>query len=113
MCHVVLSMPVIGLIFFWIFPLPVALALYLIVLAVSLVIYKAIIDAMKIPVQTGSEGLIGKKGNFIGRNAQGKVIQVHGELWNAESSERFEPGDEVRITGVDGLMLRVESNKII
>lgn len=109
MCHVVLSLPVIGLILFWIFPLPVALPLYLMILTVSLLMYKAIMDAMKIPVKTGSEGLIGKKGSFVGSNLQGNFVQIHGELWNAESTEQFEAGDEVRVISVNGLHLKVES----
>jgi membrane-bound serine protease (ClpP class) len=41
---------------------------------------------------------------------KGKVF-VRGEYWDAESSRPVEPGEEVRVVGVDGLKLRVEPKR--
>ena len=53
---------------------------------------------------TGSEGLVGQKGVAV---SPGQV-QVVGELWKAKSAQPLEPGQEVLVTAVGGLLLRVE-----
>lgn len=53
---------------------------------------------------TGSEGLVGQKGLVV---KPGKV-RVMGELWRAKSAHPLEPGQEVVVTGVEGLLLKVE-----
>ena len=53
---------------------------------------------------TGSEGLVGQKGVVV---SPGQV-QVVGELWKAKSAQPLEPGQEVLVTAVEGLLLRVE-----
>jgi membrane-bound serine protease (ClpP class) len=55
-------------------------------------------------VQTGAEGLVGKRGQVIGPGR----IRVHGEIWTASGASPLEPGDQVRVAAVDGLTLRVE-----
>lgn len=61
-------------------------------------------------VMTGNEGMIGLTG--IVRDRKGfrnrSVVEVRGELWWCRSSHRLEPGMEVRVTGLDDLMLDVE-----
>ena len=57
-------------------------------------------------------GMIGEIG--VAQTAlvpQGKV-SVHGEIWNAVSSVQIGAGDSVRVTAVDGLMLRVEPSSV-
>jgi membrane-bound ClpP family serine protease len=34
-------------------------------------------------------------------------VATRGEIWQAQSSDRIEPGDAVRVIDVDGLMLTV------
>jgi membrane-bound serine protease (ClpP class) len=41
---------------------------------------------------------------------RGKVF-VHGEYWDAESSAPVEPGARVRVVGIEGMLLHVESIK--
>ncbi len=53
---------------------------------------------------TGSEGLVGQKGVVV---APGQV-RVVGELWRAHSARPLEPGQEVIVTKVEGLLLSVE-----
>lgn len=61
--------------------------------------------------RTGDKGLIGEVGVVKERLAPGGKVFVHGELWNAEASEPIEAGAEVRVTGVDQLVLKVEEAK--
>ena len=56
---------------------------------------------------TGREGLMDATGVASAAiKPDGKVF-VHGETWNAHSSEPIEEGDRVRIVGVEGLRLEV------
>lgn len=53
---------------------------------------------------TGSEGLVGQKGVVVGPGQ----VRVVGELWKAKSAQPLEPGQEVLVTAVEGLLLSVE-----
>jgi membrane-bound serine protease (ClpP class) len=59
-------------------------------------------------VETGDIGLIGESGvSRTPLTPDGKVY-VHGEYWDATSSESVPEGTRVRVLAVDGLHLRVE-----
>lgn len=53
---------------------------------------------------TGSEGLVGQKGVVEGSGQ----VRIVGELWKAKSAQPLEPGQEVLVTAVEGLLLSVE-----
>jgi membrane-bound serine protease (ClpP class) len=64
--------------------------------------------ARRYKVETGSEGMIGEVGTALTPVApQGKVF-VHGEYWDAESSQPVAGGARVRVTAVRRLKLTVE-----
>ncbi|MGZ8692911.1 MAG: NfeD family protein [Gaiellaceae bacterium] len=52
---------------------------------------------------TGVEALLGKTA-VVSSPTQ---VRVAGELWEARSDDAFVAGEEVEVTGVDGLTLRV------
>jgi membrane-bound serine protease (ClpP class) len=56
---------------------------------------------------TGLEGLVGLKGTALTELAPGGRVLVHGEYWEAESSEHIERGAAVVVDRVDGLRLKV------
>lgn len=58
-CHVLLIMPLLGLGLFALLPWPVALPSYLVLVAVSLALYVKVIQAMRQPVRTGREAMLG------------------------------------------------------
>ena len=59
-------------------------------------------------VETGSEGMIGEVGTALTPVApQGKVF-VHGEYWDAVSSQPVAAGARVRVTAIERLKLTVE-----
>lgn len=66
------------------------------------------VRAMQRKPATGREGLVGEVGVTRTRLAPEGQVFVHGELWQARCEEEAGPGEEVRVTGVDGLRLRVE-----
>lgn len=108
MCHLILMLPLLGLVVFWVWPLSVAVPVYTVIVFVSLAIYYLILRAMHRPVITGREGIIQGTGWVIEVRKHQVRVRVRNELWNAESSDKLRPGDQVKIVGVDGLMLRVQ-----
>jgi membrane-bound serine protease (ClpP class) len=66
--------------------------------------------AMKVPIRTGQESLVGRTG--IVRSAVSPVgsVQVAGELWTAELAEGGEAipaGERVEVLGIKGIRLYV------
>ena len=65
------------------------------------------VKALRRKTTTGMEGLIGNIGVVRTRLAPRGQVFLCGELWNAESEGEVETGASVRVTGMDGLTLRV------
>lgn len=62
---------------------------------------------------TGSAGMIGEAATVmspIGPGAHGRVA-THGEIWTASAGEAIAEGEEVIVTGVEGLTLRVSRKR--
>jgi membrane-bound serine protease (ClpP class) len=59
-------------------------------------------------LRSGPETLIGATATVIEECAPAGQVRVHGEIWNARSSEPVAAGETVRITALDGLTLSVE-----
>lgn len=55
----------------------------------------------------GVETLVGRTATAVGVLSPGGSVRIDGELWSARGSERVEPGAEVVVVGVDGLVLEV------
>lgn len=63
--------------------------------------------AMRLKVVTGEQGLVGEVGVAKTPLAPAGKIFVHGEIWNAVSTDPVAVGDEVRVESIDGLTLAV------
>jgi membrane-bound serine protease (ClpP class) len=61
-------------------------------------------------VQTGVEGLIGSTAEVIENCDPVGRVRLRGEIWRARCASRAEVGEQVIVTGVDGLTLEVERN---
>lgn len=72
----------------------------------------AVIKAMKRKPATGKEGLIGEIGTAESdiNSIEGKVF-IHGEYWNAESSEMIKEGEKVEVLEVERLKLKVKKKE--
>jgi len=80
---------------------------------ITLFLLQLVIRSKRAKVQSGQEGLIGQTAEVrkaIKANRRGKVF-VHGEIWNAVSSDTLKRGEEATITEVNGLILKVEKLK--
>jgi membrane-bound serine protease (ClpP class) len=65
------------------------------------------VKALRARTVTGMEGLIGEVGVVRTRLALRGQVFLRGELWTAEGQGEVEAGESVRVTGIDGLTLRV------
>jgi membrane-bound serine protease (ClpP class) len=61
------------------------------------------------PPVTGSEQIIGSRGEVVEWHGSSGQVRVLGEIWAARSTQSLKPKDPVRVTGREGLTLIVES----
>ena len=59
-------------------------------------------------VTTGDKGLIGLTGEVLSWDGPSGYVMVDGERWRAVSSDALKQGDTVKVTGLDGLTLKVK-----
>ena len=109
MCHLFLLLPLVALPVFWIVPLAVALPVYAVVLASSAMIYWYAIQAMRRPVQTGEEGMVGEIAEVIESHGANLFVRARSEIWHAESAAPLREGDRVKVVAVEDLTLRVQT----
>ncbi len=64
--------------------------------------------AMRARPMSGMDGLLGEVGMVKERIDPEGLIFVHGEYWRAKAGERVEPGEKVKVEGVEGLILSVK-----
>ena len=60
------------------------------------------------PVVTGREEMIGAVGEVLEDFDATGPVRVHSEIWQADSGRPVRRGQRVRVTGIDGLRLKVE-----
>ena len=88
--------------------LPIIILIGLLLGAFIFLTQKVIIPALRRKSITGSEGMIGLKGEVIKPLTPVGVIRVGGEYWKAKSvDEDVEAGEEVEILALGGLTLKV------
>ncbi len=103
-CHFLLLLPVLGLGLFFIFPWPIALALYLPILGGSLWAYTKMWEVMRRPVTSGPDAVIGAEGVALGPD----IARVQAEMWRVRSSIPLRPWMRVKVIAREGLTLVVE-----
>lgn len=85
-----------------------AVAITLPFAAISIFLLQLAIRSFRLKVATGSEGMIDEIGEARTPLGPTGTVFVHGELWNARSSEPVDAGQTVRVLSVDGMDLAVE-----
>ncbi len=87
---------------------PTAIAVTVPFSAITIFLVSLAVRARRNKVETGAEGMIGELGAAVtGLTPAGKVF-VHGEYWDAVSSQPAPQGTRVRVTAVEKLKLTVE-----
>jgi membrane-bound serine protease (ClpP class) len=59
-------------------------------------------------VLTGAEEMIGASAEVLESVDNGYYVRCHGETWQAMSENPLKVGQKVRVTGRDGLILKVK-----
>jgi membrane-bound serine protease (ClpP class) len=75
---------------------------------ITSMLFSIAIRARRNKVVTGVEGMLGLQAIAVGELNPSGTVLVRGEYWNAQASARVSASEPVRITGIDGLTLRVE-----
>jgi len=57
---------------------------------------------------TGTEGMVGERGNAVTPIHEDGKVFMKGDYWNAYSSEMIEEGEKVEVIGMKGLTLEVK-----
>lgn len=80
---------------------------------ITVLLAGAVLRAHKTKIVSGKEGLIGEIGQAktnINISKEGKIF-VHGEIWDATSSEDIKEGENIKVLKVEGMKLVVSSLK--
>ena len=85
-----------------------ALAVALPFAAITLLLLSLVVRARRNKVETGVEGMIGETGAAITALAPFGKVFVHGEYWDAVSSQPAPAGARIRVVAVERLKLTVE-----
>jgi len=108
MCHIILLMPLLALPVFWLLPLGEAAPTYGVVAVLSAWLYYYVLRAMGRPVEIGREHLLGAVAEVVAVQGDGRFrVHVESEFWSAESREALRVGEQVEVTGVEGVVLKV------
>ncbi|HEX5483504.1 MAG TPA: NfeD family protein, partial [Terriglobia bacterium] len=75
---------------------------------ITFLLFRAALVASRKKAVTGAEGMVGAFGIARTDLAPDGKILVHGELWDARSSESVPAGGPVKVRAVEGLKLIVE-----
>ncbi|HEY2808455.1 MAG TPA: nodulation protein NfeD [Steroidobacteraceae bacterium] len=76
-------------------------------LAIGVIVFVAT-RSMRLPVTTGTQGMIGASAEVVGEFPGRGRVRFGGELWSARSAVPLHAGDTARIVKVEGLTLWVE-----
>jgi len=75
--------------------------------ALSMFTIGAAVHARRRPITTGEEGMIGATARALEDFDEAGPVFAFGERWKAESDAPVHKGDKLKVTGVDGLTLKV------
>jgi len=95
--------------------LGIALAATLPFALLTVVLMRLVLRSRRWKPATGKEELVGEQGiaeSGLGAGVEG-MIRVHGELWQAVSSQPVPPGKPVKVLRVEGLKLAVEPLEVV
>jgi membrane-bound serine protease (ClpP class) len=97
-----------GLILFYLLPWPIALALYIPIVAAYLYLYWRAFRVLRRPSVIGVKAMIGERAKVIELRGDHFEVRYRGEDWRAVSSTPLQPGQLVIIEAVEGLTLQVK-----
>ena len=97
-----------GVALFYLLPWPIALALYMPVVAAYLYLYWRALQVLRRPSVSGMSAMIGQRAKVTEQKGDHFEVRYRGEIWRAVSSTPLQPGQLVIIEDVKGLTLQVK-----
>ena len=92
---------------------PIILVTVLFIGAFIIIMYVAVIPALRLRIVTGAEGMLGAKGKVIETLDPKGTVEIKGEYWKAViANGTIEKGWGVEVVGIKGLKLKVKEKKI-
>lgn len=100
---ILMAFPILGIVLFFVLPLGIAIPLYALGVALSALTNWLMMRAMRMPVQTGRQGMIGARGRVAWWDGPTGYVRCHGEVWRARSSDGrpLSTGAEVEVVDVE------------
>ena len=75
---------------------------------ITVFLLRLVVRARQVKVATGSSGMVGELGMAETALAPEGKVYVHGELWDAHSSQPVARGAAIRVKSLEGMILEVE-----
>lgn len=88
--------------------LPVLGAVAVASLGITLLTMRLALHSRRYRIVTGREEMIDASGHVLDWEQGSGHVQVHGERWRASGRTELRPGENIRVTGLEGLTLSVE-----
>ena len=107
MHHLLLFLPLLALLLFYLLPWPVALPVYALILIGSIIGYWKALQAQRQPPLMGRKAMIGDRAVVVKAEKGELEVEYKGEIWNAVSPQPLQSGQEVIVEKVEGLVLQV------
>jgi membrane-bound ClpP family serine protease len=106
---IIMALPLLGIVFFFLFPFPESLIYYLSALAFSAFFYFLMFKVMRKPPVMGREAMVGSTAEVLSWENGSGTVSFHGEIWKARTKDHsnLTRGTKVKITGLKGLILMV------
>lgn len=88
--------------------LPLIISVSVITAGFFMIAIKMVFSAHKKPVVSGSEEMLGRIGEVVEDFDKQGMVRIHGEIWQVVANTPLKRGDRVKVTQLDGLILKVE-----
>lgn len=100
--------PLGGLVLFLLLPFEIALPLYVVASAWSIIEFVVWWRTERLPVKVGVERLIGREVEVLSAHGNRGTVSMDGELWRVQCDDPLQSGDRVKVTGTRKTTLIVE-----
>lgn len=93
--------------------MPVVIFLAAFLVALTIVLHRLVIPALRRKKTSGAEGMVGLEGEVMDALKPSGLVKVKSECWKAISIEgEIKAGEKVEVLGIEGLTLKVKRREV-